>query len=156
MIDHDSHTELIDTELIDTELTETEIVETEIVSVAPSNEIEVPPELDQRTGPVARFDDRHNVLWIGSMPIPFRVGESRNGELLDLLSMTIRQLRGLEEGDPCPLRRSEFQLLSELLDLDDPELRLDLRRHLNITRRQAGDTVMALRRIVSDDEIRLD
>lgn len=123
---------------------------------ASDTEPEISPELDQRSGPLARYDDRHQVLWIGSMPIPFRVGENPNSELLDLLSMAIRQLRSLEEHEPCPLRRSEHQLLAELLDLDDPELRLDLRRFLGLTRRQAGDTVMQLRRVLADDAIRLD
>lgn len=147
-----------DTE-IDLDLDNDQKPESEQGAAAPSvggPDVEFPPAMDQRSGPVARFDDRHSVLWIGSMPIPFRVGESRNGELLDLLSVAIRQLRGLEEGEPCPLRRSEFELLAGLLDLDDPELRLDLRRCLGINRRQAGDTVMALRRLVSDNEIRLD
>lgn len=116
---------------------------------------QVVPELDQRTGPVARYDERHSVLWIGSMPVPFRVGENRNGELLDLLGMAIRQLRGLEEADPCPLRRTEHELLGSLLDLDDPELRFDLRRHLGLTRREAGDTVTRLRRVLRDDAIKL-
>ena len=119
-------------------------------------EIEIAAELDQRSGPIARYDERHSVLWIGSMPVPFRVGENRNGELLDLLGLAIRQLRGLEENEPCPLRRSEHELLADLLDLDDPELRLDLRRFIGLTRRQAGDTVMELRRVLSDDAIRLD
>ncbi len=128
------------------------------VDLANANDlqVEVAPEVDQRSGPVARYDERHGVLWIGSMPVPFRAGESRNGELLDLLSMAIRQLRGLEEHEPCPLRRSESELLASLLDLDDSELRLDLRRFLGLTRRQAGDTVMELRRVLSDDAIRLD
>lgn len=116
---------------------------------------EIAPELDKRTGAVARYDERHNVLWIGSMPVPFRIGENRNHELLDLLSAVIRQLRGLEEHEPCPLRRSEHELLAGLLDLDDPELRFDLRRLLGLSRRQAGDTVMQLRRVLADDEIRL-
>ena len=122
----------------------------------PSGEPEIAPELDQRTGPVARYDERHSVLWIGSMPVPFRIGENRNHELLELLSLAIRQLRGLEENEPCPLRRSEHELLANLLDLDDPGLRLDLRRLLGLTRREAGDTVMQLRRVLADDEIRLD
>lgn len=130
-----------------------EYEETEYVSL---DVAEVPPELDQRTGPVARYDERHNVLWIGSMPIPFRVGESRNGELIELLGASIRQLRGLDDQAPCPLRRSEYRLLAELLDLSDPELRHDLRRHLGITRRQAGDTVTELRRVLDDQQIHLD
>lgn len=119
-------------------------------------EPEIAPELDKRTGAVARYDTRHSVLWIGSMPVPFRVGEGRNNELLDLLGMAIRQLRGLDEHAPCPLRRSEHQLLSELLDLDDPELRSDMRRTLGLSRRQAGDTVTLLRRVLDEDAISLD
>lgn len=119
-------------------------------------EPEIAPELDQRTGPLARYDERHSVLWIGSMPIPFRIGENRNGELIELLSVAIRQLRGLRDDEPCPLRRSEHQLLANLLDLDEPDLRRDFRRYLGLTRRQAGDTVMQLRRVLSDDAIRLD
>lgn len=119
-------------------------------------EPEIAPEQEKRSGPVARYDERHNVLWIGSMPVPFRIGENRNGELIELLSVVIRQLRGLEANEPCPLRRSEHELLASLLDLDDPELRFDLRRFLGITRREAGDTVMHLRRVLAEDEIRLD
>lgn len=119
-------------------------------------EPEIAPELDKRTGPVARYDDRHSVLWVGSMPVPFRVGEGRNNELLELLSMAIRQLRGLDERAPCPIRRSEHRLLADLLDLDDPELRADMRRTLGLTRRQAGDTVTMLRRVLDQDAISLD
>jgi len=122
---------------------------------ATSPESEIPFEADQRTGPVARYDERHSVLWIGSVPVPFRVGDSRNQELLEMLGMAIRQLRGLEEGDACPLRRSEHELLAGLLDFDAPELRADLRRLLGLTRRQAGDTVMQLRRVRAEDEIRI-
>ena len=120
------------------------------------DEPEVPPELDQRSGPVARYDERHSVLWIGAMPIPFRLGESRNSELLELLAATIRHLRGLDEGEPCPLRRSELRLLARLLDLADPDLRPHMRRHLGNSRREAGDPVAALRRVLSDREIGLD
>ena len=90
------------------------------------------------------------------MPIPFRVGESRNSELLDLLGATIRQQRGLSERAPCPLRRTEYKLLAGLLDLSDPELRFDLRRHLGISRRQAGDTVAELRRVLDVQHIHLE
>lgn len=123
--------------------------------VVQGDEPEIAPELDQRQGPLARYDERHKVLWIGSMPVPFRIGENRNAELLDLLSMAIRQLRGLEPSDPCLLRRSEHKLLAGLLDLDDAELRFDLRRYLGLSRRQAGDTVAQLRRVLSDDAARL-
>lgn len=119
------------------------------------NEPEIAPEQDKRSGEVARYDARHKVLWLGSMPVPFRVGENRNGELLDLLSMAIRQLRSLEPSDPCPLRRSEHQLLAQLLDLDDIDLRSDLRRSLGLSRRQAGDTVSLLRQVRANDAISL-
>lgn len=120
------------------------------------NEPEIAPELDKRSGELARYDARHKVLWLGSMPVPFRVGENRNGELLDLLSVAIRQLRSLGPSEPCPLRRSEHRLLAQLLDLDDVELRSDLRRSLCLSRRQAGDTVSLLRRVRADEAISLD
>lgn len=120
------------------------------------SEPEIIPKNDQRFGPVARYDEAHKVLWIGSMPVPFRRGENRNGQLLELVSAAIRQLRGLGDAEACPLRRSEHELLADLLDLDHEELRGDLRRALQISRRQAGDTVMELRRVLSDDAIRLD
>ena len=112
--------------------------------------------VDQRSGPVARFDERHNVLWIGGTPLPFRPGTRRNGELVELLGLAIRELRGLGADDPCPLRRSEFDVLARLLDLDDPELRGLLRRHLSLSRRQAGDTVAQLRRTLAQHEVLAD
>lgn len=116
---------------------------------------EISPELDQRRGPIAHYDERHCVLWMGSMPIPFRRGVNANEELIELLGAAIRGLRGLEPTDPCPLRKSEHQLLADLLDLDAPDLRTDLRRHLGLTKRQAGDTLMQLRRVRAKDEILL-
>ena len=111
---------------------------------------------DNRVGPVARFDETHNVLWIGETPLPFRPGTGRDVELIELLGVSIRVLRGLEPDEPCLLRRSEFRVMAELLDLDDPDLRSNLRTHLGLSRRQAGDTAMQLRRAVDvhieDDE----
>ena len=114
---------------------------------------EVVPVPDLRTGPVARFDEEHNVLWIGGTPLPFRPGTNRNSELIELLGIVIRNLRGLAEFDPCPLRRSEYNVLAGLLDLEDPELRTLLRTHLALNRREAGDTVMRLRRTLEEHAV---
>ncbi len=115
---------------------------------------------DNRIGPVARYDDVHEVLWIAEMPIPFRRGDNtsagNNSKLLQLLGMTIRSLRGLSADAPCPLRRAEHQLLAELLDLDEPRLRSDLRSHLGLSRRETGDVVTQLRRVRVDNAIMLD
>jgi len=104
------------------------------------------PVPDLRTGPVARYDEEHQVLWVGGTPLPFRPGTNRNGELIEMLGIVIRNLRGLDPAEPCPLRRSEDDVLAGLLDLDDPELRTLLRSHLALSRREAGDTVTRLRR----------
>lgn len=108
---------------------------------------------DRRAGPVARFDQRHNVLWLGSTPLPFRPGIDRNGELIQLVGAVIRGLRGLEEHEPCPLRRSESRVLAGLLDLDDPDLRRLLRHHLGLTKREAGDTVNRFRRSLAEQAV---
>jgi len=121
-----------------------------MTNTALDSDEEVVPVPDLRSGPVARFDPIHNVLWIGGTPLPFRPGVNRNGELLDLLGVVIRNLRGLDESDPCPLRRSEYDVLAGLLDLDDPELRALFRTHLGLSRREAGDTVMRIRRTLDD------
>ncbi len=105
---------------------------------------------DNRVGPVARFDETHKVLWIAETPLPFRPGTGRDAELIELLGVSIRVLRGLEPDEPCLLRRSEFSVLAELLDLDDPDLRVHLRTHLGLSRRQAGDTAMQLRRTAEE------
>lgn len=104
------------------------------------------PTPDQRTGPVARFDPVHNVLWIGATPLPFRPGIDRNGELLEVVGSLIRSLRGLRANDPCRLRRSELPVLAGVLDLDDPDLRRLMRTHLGLSRREVGDTLNLLRR----------
>ena len=114
------------------------------------------PVVDQRIGPVARFDPVHSILWIGGTPLPFRPGTNRNAELIELLGLTIRSLRGLGEDEPCLLRRSEYDVLAQLLDLDDPELRSTIRIHLGLSRRQAGDTVMRLRRTLVDHDVLAD
>ncbi len=117
---------------------------------------ETAPEPDRRVGPVARFDEDHNVLWMGDTPLPFRPGTGRDEKLLELLGVTIRALRGLDDAEPCLLRRSEYRVVADLLDLDDPELRRHLRRHLGLTRRQAGDTAMQLRRTVEENIVLAD
>ena len=101
------------------------------------------PVVDQRTGPVARVDVVHNILWIGGTP-------------LELLGLTIRSMRGLGENEPCHLRRSDYDVLAQLLDLDDPELRSTIRTHLGLSRRQAGDTVTRLRRTLVDHDVLAD
>lgn len=111
------------------------------------------PTPDGRTGPIARFDRDHNVLWIGGTPVPFRPGVDRNGELIELVGVVVRGLRGLSETDPCRLRRSEYHVLAGLLDLDDPDLRRALRLHLGLSRREAGDTVTQLRRALVEQAV---
>lgn len=115
---------------------------------------------DDRVGPVARYDDEHQVLWVADTPIPFRRG-GNNTDLLQLLGSTIRNLRGLSPDEPCVLRRSEYQLLADLLDLDELDLRFDLRTHLGLSRRQAGDVAAELRsvregHVILDEELTLD
>ena len=109
------------------------------------------PITDKRLGAVARFDEAHNVLWIGDVPLPFRPGTGRDEELIQVLGVTIRGLRGLENDEPCLLRVSEYRVVADLVDLDEPELRSHLRRHLGLSRRQAGDTAMQLRRTVEEN-----
>jgi hypothetical protein len=116
-------------------------------------ELEPVPTPDRRTGPIARFDHDHNVLWIGGTPLPFRPGTDRNGELIEVVGTIIRSLRGLRENEPCRLRRSELHVLAGLLDLDDPELRRQMRRHLGLSRREAGDTVNQLRRALVEQAV---
>lgn len=111
------------------------------------------PTPDQRTGPVARFDPEHNVLWIGGTPLPFRPGIDRNGELLEIVGSLIRGLRGLRANDPCRLRRSELPVLAGVLDLDDPDLRRLMRTHLGLSRREAGDTLTMLRRALVEQAV---
>ncbi len=111
---------------------------------------------DKRVGPVARFDETHNVLWIGDTPLPFRPGTGRDAELIELLGVSIRALRGLESDEPCLLRRSEFSVVAELLDLDDPDLRSHFRTHLGLSRRQAGDTAMQLRRTAAESSVEVE
>ena len=116
------------------------------------------PGRERRRSAPTRYDEQHQILWLGSTPIPFRPGHHDNGFLVTAVAACIRDLRGVDASDPCPLRRSDLRTLGRLLDLDDPGLRSLLRSELALTRRQAGDTVDELRRarnvsILVDDEL---
>ncbi len=97
------------------------------------------------SAPPARFDAVHGVVWLAEVPIPVRPGQWSNGQILEAIAGVLRELRGIADDAPCPLRANELSTFAELLDMDDRALRADIRRELALTKKQAGILVRELR-----------
>ena len=79
-----------------------------------------------------RYDESQRVLWLGYMSIAFDSAVDGNDRLLQSVGGAARTMRSLDSQAPVFLRKNEYAVYAELLDLDDPELPQLLGHHLNI------------------------
>ena len=107
--------------------------------------VETNREQRREPAPPARFDADHGIVWLADVPIPVRPGQWSNGEILAAIAGVLRELRGIADDAPCPLRANELSTFATLLDMDDRALRADVRRELALTKKQAGVLVRELR-----------
>ncbi len=101
------------------------------------------------TKPPARFDAEHNVLWLGDVPLPFAPGQQTNAMILRAVAESIRELRRLGKSDPCYLRQADMPSYVQILNLRSKSIRRDLRKELRLNKREAGETLQALRNVAA-------
>lgn len=85
--------------------------------------------LAPRTPP--RYDSDAGVLWLGNNAIALRDGDHEH--VVRWLAAALRSMRSLPASSPVIPRTPDLELLSSILDLDDPELENVLMQHLNVS-----------------------
>lgn len=78
-----------------------------------------------------RYDRETGTLWLGWTGIT--VTEKDNDQILRSVADALRTMRSVAHDAPIQLRAADLPLLSELLDLSDPELSDTLMRYLRIS-----------------------